>query len=117
MNRAAGQDPAPEADSGVRRIGVCLSKGGVGKTTTAVNLAAGCALAGYKVLLVDTDTQGQSAYMLGVKPPGGLAELLTQELIQEETLFKARENLWLLAGGKSLAGVKRLINRKDFGGS
>ena len=100
----------------VRRIGVCLSKGGVGKTTTAVNVAAGLSLAGYRVLLIDTDTQGQSAYMLGVKPVGGLAELLTKELSLDEALFKARENLWILAGGKSLAGVKRLINRKDFGG-
>ncbi|TVR01808.1 MAG: chromosome partitioning protein ParA [Desulfovibrionales bacterium] len=104
-----------ESEQKTRKIGVSLSKGGVGKTTTAVNLAAGCALAGYKVLLVDTDTQGQAAYMLGVKPPGGLAELMTQELRVEEALFQARENLWLLAGGKSLAGVKRMIDRKDFG--
>lgn len=108
--------PAPAQSSAFpRKIAVSLSKGGVGKTTTAVNLAAGCALAGFKVLLVDTDTQGQAAYMLGVKPAGGLAELLTQELSLEETLFKARNNLWLLAGGKSLAGVKRMIDRKDFG--
>ena len=111
---AEGLVAADEASP--RRIGVSLSKGGVGKTTTAVNLAAGCALAGYRVLLVDTDTQGQAAYMLGVKPVGGLAELLTQELTLDEALFKARENLWLLAGGKSLAGVKRMIDRKDFGG-
>lgn len=99
-----------------RKIGIFLSKGGVGKTTTAVNVAAGCALAGYKVLLVDTDTQGQASYMLGVKPLGGLAELLTQELTLEESLFQARDNLWLLAGGRALAGVKRLVDRKDFGG-
>jgi chromosome partitioning protein len=103
-------------EAGSRKIGVSLSKGGVGKTTTAVNVAAGCALAGYRVLLVDTDTQGQASYMLGVKPPGGLAELLTRELTLEQALFRARENLWLLAGGKALAGVKRLIDRKDFGG-
>ena len=104
-----------QPDTSPRKIGISLSKGGVGKTTTAVNLAAGCALAGYKVLLVDTDTQGQAAYMLGVKPAGGLAELLTQELRIDEALLQARENLWLLAGGKSLAGVKRMIDRKDFG--
>ncbi|ROQ91087.1 AAA family ATPase [Desulfosoma caldarium] len=99
-----------------RRIAVSLSKGGVGKTTTSVNLAAGLALAGFKVLLVDTDTQGQAAYMLGVKPKAGLTELMTGEVIAEQCLAEARERLWLLAGGRSLAGVKRLIARKDFRG-
>ncbi len=99
-----------------RRIGVSLSKGGVGKTTTSVNLAAGLALAGKKVLLVDTDTQGQSSFMLGVKPKGGLTELVTGELPPQEAIIQARKNLWILAGGKSLAGLKRLIDRKDYGG-
>ena len=99
-----------------RRIGVSLSKGGVGKTTTSVNLAAGLALAGKRVLLVDTDTQGQSSFMLGVKPKGGLTELVTGELPPEEAIIQARKNLWILAGGKSLAGLKRLIDRKDYGG-
>jgi chromosome partitioning protein len=100
----------------IRKIAVSLSKGGVGKTTTAVNLAHGLSLAGHKVLLIDTDTQGQSAFMLGAKPSAGLTELVTNELAPEECLFQAREDLWLLAGGKSLAGVKRVIDRKDFGG-
>ncbi|NCC25347.1 MAG: chromosome partitioning protein ParA [Deltaproteobacteria bacterium] len=116
--------PSPSSDGSsqgekqvrARKIGVSLSKGGVGKTTTAVNLAAGLALSGSKVLLVDTDTQGQVSYMLGVKPKAGLTELVTQELPADDTIFKARDNLWLLSGGKSLAGIKRLIDRKDFGG-
>jgi len=99
-----------------RAIGVALSKGGVGKTTTSVNLATGLAHAGYDVLLVDTDTQGQDAYMLGAKPNAGLTELVTRELSPQEALCQVRERLWLLAGGKSLAGIKRLISRKDFGG-
>ncbi|MFT5482657.1 MAG: chromosome partitioning protein [Halieaceae bacterium] len=98
-----------------RKICVTVSKGGVGKTTTAVSLAAGLALAGNKVLLVDTDTQGQSAYALGMAPPAGLAELLTGELSAEEALASARNNLWLLAGGRALAGAKRVIDRKSFG--
>ena len=98
-----------------RRICVTLSKGGVGKTTTSVNLSAGLALAGHKVLLVDTDTQGQSSYILGKKTRAGLTELLTKELTPEECIVRARKNLWLLSGGKSLAGVKRIIDRKSFG--
>lgn len=98
-----------------RRISVSLSKGGVGKTTTSVNLSAGLALAGFKVLLIDTDTQGQSAYNLGKKPSAGLTELLTGELSAQEATIEARKNLWLLAGGRSLAGVKRIIDKKSIG--
>lgn len=98
-----------------RKICVTLSKGGVGKTTTAVNLSAGLALAGHKVLLVDTDTQGQSSYGLGKKPRAGLSELLTKKLAPEECIVRARKNLWLLSGGKSLTEIKRIIDRKNFG--
>lgn len=100
----------------MRKIAVSLSKGGVGKTTTAVNLAAGLAREGYKVLLVDTDTQGQVSKSLGVKPGAGLAELISGEAKPEEALVEVRDRLFLLAGGRSLAGLKRTIDRKDFGG-
>jgi len=100
----------------MRKIAVSLSKGGVGKTTTAVNLSAGLAKAGYKVLLVDTDTQGQTSRALGVKSNAGLAELILGEVKPEEAIVEARERLYLLAGGRSLAGIKRAIDRKDFGG-
>ncbi|MCF8087899.1 MAG: AAA family ATPase [Desulfotignum sp.] len=114
LEKKAGQ-PILEAKARARKICVTLSKGGVGKTTTSVNLSCGLALNGYKVLLVDTDTQGQSAYMLGKKPGAGLTELLTGELTPEECILAARKNLWLLGGGKSLAGVKRIIDRKSYG--
>jgi chromosome partitioning protein len=99
-----------------RRLSVMITKGGVGKTTTAVTLASGLALNGYKVLLVDTDTQGQTSYMMGLKSNDGLAKLLLGEKDAGEAVLKARENLWLLAGGKSLASVKRMITRMDYGG-
>ncbi len=105
----------PKKTGAARKLCVTLSKGGVGKTTTSVHLSAGLAMAGYKVLLVDTDTQGQSAYMLGKKPKAGLTELLTGELSQEEAITSARDNLWVLSGGRSLAGVKRIIDKKSFG--
>ena len=100
----------------MRKIAVSLSKGGVGKTTTAINLAHGLALAGENVLLLDCDTQGQSAKALGVDPDVGLADILTESAEPEEALFEAREKLWILAGGRSLAGAKREIDRKPFGG-
>lgn len=100
----------------MRKIAVALSKGGVGKTTTAINLAAGLARAGQRVLLIDMDTQGQAAKALGLRPPAGLAEMVMDDLTPDQVLAEAREGIWLLAGGRSLAGLKRVIARKDFGG-
>jgi len=113
-DQTASPTPPPKPES-ARKICVSLSKGGVGKTTTSVNLASGLAMAGFKVLLVDTDTQGQSSFMLGKKPPAGLTELLTGELTPEEAICQARDNLWILAGGRSLAGAKRVIDKRSFG--
>jgi chromosome partitioning protein len=100
----------------MRRMAVALSKGGVGKTTTAVNLAAGLRQQGRSVLLIDMDTQGQVAKMLGVQPTSGLAEVLNQEAPLDRSLVEARPGLWLLPGGRTLAGLKRIIDRKEYGG-
>ena len=100
----------------MRKIAICLTKGGVGKTTTAVNLAAGLALTGCRILLVDTDTQGHMSFMLGLEPTVGLAELIAGDIRLEDAIVQARERLWLLAGGGALAGIKMLMTQQDAGG-
>jgi chromosome partitioning protein len=100
----------------MRRIAIALTKGGTGKSTTAVNLAAGLARAGHRVLLVDTDTQGQDSQLLGVRPSAGLAQFVDGEVTAQQAVVEARPGLDLLTGDHTLASLKRAISRRDFGG-
>ncbi len=98
----------------MRKVAFTNAKGGVAKTTSCVNMGAGLALAGYRTLLVDCDTQGQVTKSLGVQAGEGLAELMQGDAGLEDVQIEARENLFVISGGGKLSGVKRMISRRDM---
>lgn len=95
----------PEA----RVVAIANQKGGVGKTTTAVNLGAALAELGHKVIIVDLDAQGNASTGLGIPPEK--RELTVFDLLAgEETLAQCRqatdiENLSLVPSTSDLASA------------
>lgn len=85
-----------------RIIGVLNYKGGTGKTTTVVNLAAGLALHGARVLCIDLDAQGSLATHLGVRYTHSLAHLLLGQVRPRACIVQARHNLDLIPSDSNL---------------
>jgi len=96
-----------------RIIGVLNYKGGTGKTTTVVNLAAGLALQGARVLCVDLDSQNSLATSLGVPCTYSLTHLLLGQAELEDCIVRARDHLDLIPSDADLLQAEGKLWRMD----
>lgn len=93
----------------MRRIAVLNQKGGVGKTTSTVNVAAALALEGHKVLVIDLDPQAHATLHLGLLPGRSgpsLYEVLTEGKTIEEVRRQVAPNLSIIGSHIDLAGAE-----------
>ncbi len=88
------------------RLAVFNHKGGTGKTTTSVSLAAGMAARGLRVLLVDTDSQGNVGVSLGVKADKTLYHVLVMGARPRDVAVQVRPNLDLIPSNETLAAAE-----------
>jgi chromosome partitioning protein len=99
-------------------LGIVNQKGGVGKTTTAINLAACLALDGLKILLADCDPQANASSGLGIQRDdnrNSIYDVLMGEVPAIQVLLPTEiANLTLLPGSKNLTGANiELANAED----
>jgi chromosome partitioning protein len=101
-------------------LAISLQKGGVGKTTTAINLGAALAELGFRTLIIDLDPQGNASSGLGIHPPDD-APTIADVLRREETLDAiveptAEKNLFVAPAptGQMLAEVEAQLVAEMF---
>jgi chromosome partitioning protein len=104
----SGPVPTVAAKSryGAKKIAIFNHKGGTGKTTTTVSIAAGLAARGNKVLLVDTDSQGNVGVSLGQKLEKSLYHVLVMGIRPEDVAIKVRDNLDFIGCNETLAAAE-----------
>ncbi len=112
LPRAADNAARPRTAAGSsmpRILAVFNHKGGTGKTTSAVHVAAGLAARGAKVLLVDADGQGNVGASLGLEAERSLYHVLVMGLPFEQACVAARPNLDVIVANETLAAAELYI--------
>jgi chromosome partitioning protein len=105
-----GSSPSPRPRPLPRRLAVANQKGGVGKTTTAINLGAGLAELDYRTLIIDLDPQGNATTGVGVNPRN-LETSMYDVIINEVPIENCIEatsfrNLFVAPAALDLAGAE-----------
>ena len=93
----------------MRTIAILNQKGGVGKTTTVVNIAAALAAMGSRVLAIDLDPQAHLTIHFGLEPQtvdAGSYKVLTQSAAVGNEILLTRLNLWVLPANINLVGAE-----------
>jgi chromosome partitioning protein len=98
-----------------RRVAILNQKGGTGKTTTAINLAAGIADRGYDTLLVDLDAQGNVGASLGVRGERTLYHLLVDGATPDDVIVPVRNHFDVITSDATLAAAEVHLARLDAG--
>src|SRR5438067_6687060 len=96
-------------EDSMRRIAIINQKGGVGKTTTAVNLAAALARCGRRVCVLDLDPQAHATCHLGVEPDGktpSMYNVLIESAPLSQVRRQVQDNLWLAGSDINLAAAE-----------
>src|SRR6185503_15539413 len=99
-----------ETRNGMRKIAVVNMKGGVGKTTTAVHVAAGLASHGRRVLLIDADPQGNVGHAFRIRHTHTIEDLLARDAPIEEVIVRGvRERVDVIASTPAAFSLERQL--------
>lgn len=90
-------------------ITVSNLKGGVGKTTIVINLGAVLAKNGYRVLLVDTDTQGHISVSFRLKHSAGLWEFMVDGAKLKDVIYEVGEGLYVIPSDRRTVAIEELL--------